>query len=110
MYYNFPLAIGPANDRPPSRTTTPPTTCAPALLHKYTTDAAMSSGVPNLPLGVDSPSFSEPPPISIKPCAILEGNIPGAMQFTRMFLGPSSKARFRARWITAALDVTYEWA
>jgi hypothetical protein len=70
----------------------------------------MSSGVPNLPFGVDSPSFSEPPPISINPCAILEGNIPGAMQFTRMFLGPSSKARFRARWMTAALDVTYECA
>lgn len=51
-----------------------------------------------------------PPLRSIKMAAILLMKKPGAMLFTRMFLGPSSMARLRARCSTAALEAAYEYA
>ena len=39
----------------------------------------------------------------------MEGKNPGAMLLQRIFLGPSSTARFRVRWITAAFEAEYPY-
>jgi hypothetical protein len=43
----------------------------------------------------------------MSPDAIFEGKNPGAMALVRMCLGPSSTAKFLARWMTAAFDAEY---
>ena len=45
--------------------------------------------------------------MSISPAASFDGKNPGATVFEVIFRGPSSMARFRARWWAAALDTEY---
>lgn len=107
--YNFSNALDP-NILPPSKTIVSPLICPPALLLKNTTAAAISSARPTLPFGFALFSASIPPLFSISPFAIFEGKKPGAIPLTRIPLGPSSMARLRARWRTAALLAAYEYA
>lgn len=78
-----------------------------ALLERKTTRPAISSGLPNLPLGFLAPAASSPPARPISPLAILDGKKPGAIAFVKMCRGPNSTAKFLARWMTAALDAEY---
>jgi len=89
---------------PPSTGTVAPFTCPLALLAKNTTNPAISSGLPNLPVGFLLANASVPPMASINPFAMRVGKKPGAMELQRMCLGPSSMARWFIRWITAALE------
>jgi len=89
---------------PPSTGTVAPFTCPLALLAKNTTNPAISSGLPNLPVGFLLANASGPPMASINPFAMRVGKKPGAMELQRMCLGPSSMARWFIRWITAALE------
>lgn len=98
LTYNLPLD----HKAPPSIAIFAPLRWLAALLHRYTTVPAISSGIPSLPLGFCFAISSSPPCSSIKPDAILEGKKPGAMLLQRMWRGPSSTARLRVRWIAAA--------
>jgi hypothetical protein len=97
-----------AHTSPPSTVIVAPLMCELALLLKNTTKPAISSGFPNLLLGFLAASVSMPPVRLISPLAILLGKNPGAIALTKICLGPSSTARFFARWITAAFDAEYE--
>lgn len=88
--FNCPLA----HIAPPSIAIVAPFTCAPALLARYTTTPAISSGLPSLFIGFAAAMLSLPPLISNKPLLILVGKKPGQMLFTVICLGPSSTARF----------------
>lgn len=97
--YNLPLD----HNAPPSIAIFAPLRWLAALLHKYTTVPAISSGIPSLPLGFCFAISSSPPWSSMRPDAILEGKKPGAMLLQRMCRGPSSTARLRVRWMAAAV-------
>lgn len=96
-----------AQTLPPSRVMLAPFRWLDALEERYTTAAAISSGLPNRLFGLASAIAFVPPVISIKPLAILEGKKPGAMLLTRMPRGPSSTARLRVRCRAAALEALY---
>ena len=85
------------HNAPPSIVTQVPLQCPPALLAKYTTAPAISSGRPSLRFGFCAASFFSPPCISISPLAILLGKNPGAIELQIIWRGPSSTARFRVR-------------
>jgi hypothetical protein len=70
----------------------------------------MSSGLPTRPFGFALSSASSPPLRSINTAAILLMKNPGAIALTRIWRGPSSIARLRARCMTAALLAAYEYA
>jgi hypothetical protein len=96
-----------AHTSPPSTVIVAPLICELALLLKNTTKPAISSGFPSLLLGFFAANSSAPPVKLINPLAILLGKNPGAIALTKICLGPSSTARFFARWITAALEAEY---
>lgn len=96
-----------AHTSPPSTVIVAPLICELALLDKNTTSPAISSAFPSLLLGLLAAKASAPPLKSSNPFAIFEGKNPGAIEFTRICLGPNSTAKFLARWMTAALDAEY---
>ena len=92
---------------PPSTGMTAPVTYDPARLDRNTATPAMSSGRPIRPSG-DEEAIASPKSRSV--CAIIfDSNGPGATAFTVMWRGPSSLARTRVNWWTAALLVAYEY-
>ena len=97
-------SFGLPSTAPPSIGITAPFKWLPARLARYTTNAAISSGLPSLPFGFSFAIASCPPFASIKPFAIFEGKKPGAMALQTMCRGPSSTARFFVRWMTAAFE------
>lgn len=105
-FYNL-ESLPAVNLAPPSTATLTPLTYFPAGEHRKVATPPISSGSPNLPRGLSWLRLSSPPRLLIRPCASLLGKKPGAMELDVMLRGPSSTARFLARWSAAALDAAY---
>ena len=67
----------------------------------------MSCGFPILPLGLCLAMEPVPPIVSMRPFDILLGKKPGAIALQTICLLPSSTARWRVRWMTAAFEAVY---